>query len=77
MFFVELKRAKKKASKYQKRWIKRLRALGYRAGVVAGGAAVTRFIQDYISLHGGIGRRNGLKIRRSNSIPVRLRVKAP
>lgn len=48
MFFIELKRSKKKASKYQKRWIKRLRALGFKAGVVAGSEAVSKFIQEHI-----------------------------
>jgi hypothetical protein len=48
VFFIELKRFKKKASKPQKQWIKRLRKLGFKAGIIAGSQAVTRFINAYV-----------------------------
>jgi hypothetical protein len=48
VFFIELKRSGKKASKHQKKWIKKLRTLGFEAGVVAGSEAVSEFIKRYV-----------------------------
>jgi hypothetical protein len=57
VYFIELKRSKKKASKLQAEWIKRLRSLGFRAGVVAGSHAVTTFIDRHVASQCERGKR--------------------
>jgi hypothetical protein len=55
VFFVELKRHKKKARKAQLKWIARLERLGFNVSVEAGSKAVTRFINDQVSYRNHVG----------------------
>lgn len=48
IFFVELKKKGYVARENQKRWIRVLRRLGFRAGVVAGPEALDKFITTHV-----------------------------
>ena len=48
IFFVELKIKSKRARGGQAAWIRKLRALGFRAGTVRGSEALEKFIQTYL-----------------------------
>jgi hypothetical protein len=48
LFFVELKVKHKKARLNQEAWIKKLRALGFRAGTIRGSEALKKFTNDHL-----------------------------
>lgn len=48
VIFIELKRKGKKAERNQRRWIRLLRKMGFKAVVVAGTAQLNKFMEKYL-----------------------------